>query len=156
MTQDTVKQQTEFIGRAYKRTDTGEVVRVMRGIGDLWIAGVVKPNGSKKRVKTADVPACSDPEDCQKFLDAYAKKKGWESTNISIKPTKTPRECKCRNFIPVKTSGWNRKTGRAEFALMCMICGRASEGGSPDECIENWNRDNAEDETNERTSGKTE
>jgi len=78
MTSETGKQHKDFIGVPYRRPDTGEIVSVMRGIGDLWIAGVVKPNGSKKRVKTADVPACSDPEDCQKFLDAYAKKKGWQ------------------------------------------------------------------------------
>jgi len=63
--------------KKYRRPDTGEIVSVERGLGDLWIAGMVKPNGSVSRLKTQAIPACSSREDCQAELDAYAMMHGW-------------------------------------------------------------------------------
>jgi len=63
---------------SYHRPDTDEIVGVYHGLGNVWIAGVCKPSGATKRVKSAAMPPCNAREHCQANLDAYAAAKGWQ------------------------------------------------------------------------------
>lgn len=67
-------------GKRYLRPDTNEIVEVLPGLGDMWIAGTRKPNGSIKRLKTRRIPPCEVREVCQEWLDMYVeldKKSKW-------------------------------------------------------------------------------
>ena len=63
---------------SYRRSDTGEIVSVFPGLGNAWIIGIRKPNGSVKRVKSPALPAHNSRECCQADLDYYAAAKGWQ------------------------------------------------------------------------------
>lgn len=57
--------------KRYLRPDTGEIVEVLPGLRDNWIAGTRKPNGSIKRLKSKSLPACGEKGLCQNNLDLY-------------------------------------------------------------------------------------
>jgi hypothetical protein len=61
------------MGKRYLRPDTGEIVEVLPGLNDNWIAGTRKPNGSIKRLKTNRIPPCEVRDVCQEWLDMYVE-----------------------------------------------------------------------------------
>ena len=61
------------MGNRYLRPDTNEIVEVLPGLNNNWIAGVRKPNGSVKRLKTQRIPPCEVREVCQEWLDLYVE-----------------------------------------------------------------------------------
>ena len=63
----------------YIHPDTGRIVQVLEGLGDIWIVGTVTPSGGHRRLKSPALPPRDDPAACQRDLDAYAAKKGWIS-----------------------------------------------------------------------------
>jgi len=113
----------EFCGQPYNRSDTGEVVRVMSGLGDVWIVGTVRHTGGKKRLKSRALPPCDNAWDCQANLDAYAEKKGWQPA-AGI--------CKHRFYAkhyPKPLIGTVRKYAHCELLRHTINC----RAGRPDE-----------------------
>lgn len=74
------KQRREgFYGRRYFYTtanDGHQVIGVMQGLGDNWIAGYVRETGARRALKVKCLWATTHADDLQKRLDKWAKTKG--------------------------------------------------------------------------------
>jgi len=66
-----------FKGLTWLRPDTGEIVGVLPGLGDKWIVGSIKENGSTKRFRSRSIPTSDGRQKAQEMLNAYATDKGW-------------------------------------------------------------------------------
>jgi hypothetical protein len=54
------------------------------------------------------------------------------------------KDCMCLNFIPARMAFQDdTRPHGVRMRLQCMMCGRASEGDTPKEAVENWNTENA-------------
>ncbi|MEA5113045.1 MAG: hypothetical protein VB050_03380 [Geobacteraceae bacterium] len=68
-----------FYGRRYfyvTASDGNQVIGVLKGLGDAWIAGYIRESGSRKSLKAKRLWASTHPDDLQKRLAEWAKKKG--------------------------------------------------------------------------------
>lgn len=68
---------TRFYWKTYEYNtpnDRQREIGVIQGLGDMWIVGWIKDNGSVCRVKTSRLPPCADPKVLQEMLDVWA----WE------------------------------------------------------------------------------
>lgn len=69
----------QFYGRCYFYTtasDGHQIIGVLQGLGDMWIAGHFRESGSRKALKGKTLWATTHADDLQKRLDKWAKKKG--------------------------------------------------------------------------------
>lgn len=58
--------------------EKGELVDAVPGLGhEVWIAARINGN-ARHRIVSPNLPLCKTQEECQAYLDAYAKKKKWE------------------------------------------------------------------------------
>lgn len=73
------KQRQEcFYGRRYfyvTATDGNQMIGVLKGLGDAYIAGYVRDCGSRRSLKVKMLWATSHADDLQKRLDVWAAKK---------------------------------------------------------------------------------
>lgn len=71
----------------YHDAKTGRPVSVCRGIGDVWTAARIKPNGSASRIKSDALRASASSDACRRLcaaLKAYAADKGWPCIDKQI------------------------------------------------------------------------
>jgi hypothetical protein len=68
-----------FYGRRYFYTtasDGHQIIGVLKGLGDAWIAGYVRESGAHRALRVKRLWATTHPDDLQSRLDAWAKSKG--------------------------------------------------------------------------------
>lgn len=68
-----------FYGRRYFYTtasDGHQIIGVLRGLGDTYIAGYIRESGSRRSLKVKTLWATSHANDLQQRLDAWATSKG--------------------------------------------------------------------------------
>lgn len=68
-----------FYGRRYFYTTKShghQIIGVLRGLGDMWIAGYIRESGSHKSLKAKALWATTHADDLQQRLDEWAKSKG--------------------------------------------------------------------------------
>ena len=75
----------------FRRLDTGQIVEVLEGLGNVWIVGTLTPSGGRRRLKSPALPPRSTRAQCEQDLVNYAAKKGWPQANEATVNTLTPR-----------------------------------------------------------------